>query len=307
MLRWRLILGPLIIALLAALCWADARAARPGIWLVPMAVVLCLLATQEMLRMFRAGGRTPLAWTVYLGTLLPLLAACAPIAWVDYPADCPVGRLGWLACGLAAGMIVALLGEMRQYTEPGRSITNLSAAALSILYVGGLLGFLVQLRLMPVAGSITHDGVRYGGLLAMLSMIIVVKVTDIGAYTAGRLWGRHKMAPALSPGKTWEGVAGGLVFALVGAWLALGPLASKLGIESTRTGFLWLAGVLVYAMLVSCAGIVGDLAESLLKRDAGVKDSSDWLPGFGGVLDLLDSLLVAAPVAYFCWISGLLG
>ncbi len=302
MLRWRLILGPLIIALLAVLCWADAQAVRPGIWLVPLAVVLCLLATQEMLGLFRAGGRTPLAWTVYLGTLLPLLAACAPIAWLQYPIDCPVGRLGWLVCGLAAGFLVALVGEMWRYTEPGQSLANLGAAALSILYVGGLLGFLVQLRLLQIAGEASQ-----GGLLAMLSMIIVVKVTDIGAYTAGRLWGRHKMAPALSPGKTWEGVAGGLVFAIVGACLALGPLASAMGIASERGWLPWLVGVFVYAMIVSWAGIVGDLAESLFKRDAGVKDSSTWLPGFGGVLDLLDSLLVAAPVAYFCWVSGLLG
>ncbi len=94
---------------------------------------------------------------------------------------------------------------------------------------------------------------------------------------------------------------------MASAWLALGPLASAMGIESDRSLVAWLGGVLVYGLLVSSAGIVGDLAESLLKRDAGVKDSSSWLPGFGGVLDLLDSLLVAAPVAYFCWVSGLLG
>ena len=302
MLRWRLILGLTIIALLAALCRADVQATRPGIWLVPLAAALCLLATQEMLRLFRAGGREPLAWTVYLGTLLPLLAACAPIAWLEYPTDCPLGRLGWLAGGLAASMIVAIVGEMRRYTEPGQTIANLSAATFSFLYVGGLLGFLVQLRLLPVAGDVAQ-----GGMLALLSMIIVVKSADIGAYTAGRLWGRHKMAPRLSPGKTWEGLAGGFVLAIVGALISLGPLASQLGIESGRAGIQWLGGVLVYALLVGSAGIVGDLAESLLKRDAGVKDSSTWLPGFGGVLDLLDSLLVAAPVAYLCWVSGLLG
>ncbi len=302
MLRWRLTLGPLIIALLAALCWADAQAARPGIWLVPLAVVLCLLATQEMLGLFRAGNKSPQAWFVYVATLLPVLSACAPIAWIEYPADCPVGRLGWLACGLAAGLLVALVGEMRRYAEPGHSLANLGAAALSILYVGGLLGFLIQLRLLSVAGNTSR-----GGLLAMLSMIVVVKMTDIGAYTAGRLWGRHKMAPTLSPGKTWEGIAGGLVFALAGAFLAMGPLASSLGIAIGHEGPLHNAQVFLYAMVVGCAGIVGDLAESLLKRDAGVKDSSAWLPGFGGVLDLLDSLLVAAPAAYFCWISGLMG
>ena len=302
MLRWRIILGPLLIAFFAALCRADAQAARPGTWLVPFAVVLCLLATQEMLGLFRVTGKSPCAWTVYVGTLLPLLAACVPIAWLEYPVDCPVGRLGWLAGGLAAGLLVALVGEMWRYREPGETIANLGSSALSVLYVGGLLGFLVQLRLLPVGGDVSQ-----GGMLAMLSMIIVVKSTDIGAYTAGRLWGRHKMAPRLSPGKTWEGVAGGLVFAIASAWLALGPLASAMGIESNRSLVAWLGGVLVYGLLVSSAGIVGDLAESLLKRDAGVKDSSSWLPGFGGVLDLLDSLLVAAPVAYFCWVSGLLG
>jgi phosphatidate cytidylyltransferase len=185
---------------------------------------------------------------------------------------------------------------------PAQTIASLSSAALSVLYIGGLLGFLVQLRLLPVAGDVAH-----GGLLAMLSMVIVVKATDIGAYTVGRLWGRRKLAPLLSPGKTWEGAAGGLAFALAGALLALGPLAHALGVASNRGWVAWVACAAIYALLVSSAGIVGDLAESLLKRDAGVKDSSTWLPGFGGVLDLLDSLLVAAPVAYFCWISGLLG
>jgi len=297
------------------LCWADLQMSRPGVFLIPLAIVLCLAGTQEMLRMFLAGGRTPCVWSVYLGTLLPTLAACAPIAWVQYPANCPVGRLGWLACGLAAGLLVALAGEMLRYDNSadnsadntadktaGQTTANLAAAALAILYVGGLLGFLIQLRLLPVASNVSH-----GGLLAMLTMIIVVKTTDIGAYTAGRLWGRHKMAPKLSPGKTWEGVLGGVAFAIVGALLAFGPLANSLGVASQREWLPWLVGVVVYALLVSAAGILGDLAESLLKRDAGVKDSSDWLPGFGGVLDLLDSLLVAAPVAYFCWVSGLLG
>lgn len=302
MLRWRLILGPLLIAFLATLCWADMRADRPGIWLVPFAVVLCVLATQELLAMFRAGGKTPMAWAVYAGTLLPVVAACMPIAWIEYPLNCPVGRLGWLACGLAAGLLLNVVGEMRRYTEPGQSLTNLAAASFSVLYIGGLLGFLVQLRLLPVAGNVSH-----GGLLAMLSMIVVVKSTDIGAYTAGRLWGRHKMAPNLSPGKTWEGVAGGIVFAVLCSLLSFSTLATQLGVESQRGWLLWLVGAIAYGLIVSIAGIVGDLAESLLKRDAGVKDSSTWLPGFGGVLDLLDSLLLAAPVAYFCWVVGLLG
>ncbi len=302
MLRWRLILGPLFIGLLAALCWADIKASRPGVFLVPIALVLCVLATQEMLRLFRNSGKSPAAWSVYVGTFLPVLASCAPLAWSVYPTDCPIGRLGWLSCGLAAGLIVALLGEMRHYVEPGQAIANLSATALSVLYVGGLLGFLVQLRLLPVAGDTAH-----GGMLALLSMIIVVKAADIGAYTAGRLFGRHKLAPVMSPGKTWEGAAGGMVLAIAGSMLALGPLARALEIAIKPAGVAWIVASIVFALLVGIAGVLGDLAESLLKRDAGVKDSSTWLPGFGGVLDVLDSLLMAAPVAYLCWVSGLIG
>ena len=137
-------------------------------------------------------------------------------------------------------------------------------------------------------------------------MIIVVKATDIGAYTTGRLFGRRKLAPTLSPGKTWEGAIGGLIFAVIGSMLALGPLAESLDVEITRSGITWLTIAVIYGLVVGAAGVFGDLAESMLKRDAGVKDSSEWLLGFGGVLDLLDSLLLAAPVAYVFWVSGLI-
>ena len=280
MLRWRLALGIPLIALLVALCWFDHSAARPGIYLAPLAILLCGLATQEMIRLFRTMGHQPLAWAIYLGTLLPVIACCIPIAMMPYPADCPVGKLGWLACGLAAGMVVAMVGEMTRYEKPGTTINNLAMAALAILYVGGLLGFIIQLRLLP------------GGMTALLSLIFAVKVSDTGQYTCGKLFGKHKLAPLLSPGKTWQGTIGGIAISMLLTTLVFRTLGSP-------------ASLLVYAFLLTVAGIVGDLAESLLKRDAGVKDSSSWLLGFGGVLDILDSLLVAAPVAYACWVLGL--
>jgi len=135
------------------------------------------------------------------------------------------------------------------------------------------------------------------------SLVIVVKMGDIGAYTCGRLVGRHKMTPTLSPGKTWEGAVGGMVFACLGSYLALEWLAPALTGAASRLPWGWLP----YGVIVGIAGMVGDLAESLLKRDVGCKDSSTWMPGFGGVLDLLDSVLFAAPVAYLCWALGLVG
>jgi len=296
-LRWRLILGALIIAILASLCWADTHVGRPGIFLLPLAIVLCLLATRELLDIFRAGGRSPVAWATYLGTLLPVLAAGAPIAWAVYPQNCPVGRVGWLAFGLAAGLMVALIGEMLRYRQPGSTITNLAASSLSILYLGGLLGFLIQLRLLPDGGWPTGDR----GMIALLSLVVVVKLSDTCQFTFGKLFGRHKLAPAISPGKTWEGALGGVAASVVISSMLLAAVFEKFGSEVDYVS------ILAYCLLVCIAGIVGDLAESMLKRDAGVKDSSQWLPGLGGILDLLDSLLIAAPVAYFCWVGGLMG
>jgi phosphatidate cytidylyltransferase len=121
-------------------------------------------------------------------------------------------------------------------------------------------------------------------------------MSDTGQYFVGRALGRHKLAPRVSPGKTWEGVGGGVVFGLIGA-----------GLVFWLAGRFHVASVVTFALALVPAGISGDLAESLIKRDVGVKDSSTWMPGFGGVLDLLDSLLVAAPVAYLFWALGWVG
>jgi phosphatidate cytidylyltransferase len=135
---------------------------------------------------------------------------------------------------------------------------------------------------------------------------------DIGAYTVGRLIGRHKMAPLISPGKTIEGAFGALAFSCLGAWLAFQFVVpwtaehSAVAMQWSHPWSLWW-GWIVFGLLVGAAGMLGDLAESLLKRDVGRKDSSTWLPGFGGVLDILDSLLLSAPVAWACWFFGLVG
>lgn len=183
---------------------------------------------------------------------------------------------------------------MQRYQKPGGVTERIAMAVLAQAYVGVLLTFVIQLRFL-------HAGAW--GIPALASLIIVVKMGDIGAYTVGRLVGRHKMAPVLSPGKTYEGAVGGIVFACAGAWLALECLLPAIVPQGSRPQ--WIAGGwLWFGVLVGLAGMLGDLAESLLKRDLGCKDSSPWMPGFGGVLDILDSILLAAPVAYGCWIWG---
>jgi phosphatidate cytidylyltransferase len=292
MLRWRLLLGVTLSAAIALLCWLDFHASLLGIWLCPLAVVLSLAASQEVLWLLAARGLAPLPWAVYAGNLLIVASNIVPVLWPDNP----LGTLGWPLAAFAISGLAVIVGEMRRYERPGAVMERLALGIFALFYVGVLLSFVSQLRLLG-------DG--EWGIAAIASLVVVVKMCDIGAYTCGRLFGRHKMSPVLSPGKTIEGAIGGLLFAVAGAWLAFEWLAPQLIGASfgSRPAWTWIA----FGLVVGAAGIAGDLAESLFKRDVGRKDSSPWMPGFGGVLDLLDSILFAAPVAYLCWLLGLVG
>lgn len=186
---------------------------------------------------------------------------------------------------IAAGVLIAFVGEMLRFKLPGGHLINLTGAVFAIVYVGLLGSFLVMLR------------IAYG-VPALVSMIVVAKLCDVGAYTVGRLIGRHKMAPSLSPGKTIEGAIGGIAFAILGAWLSVAVLFPLATGEPSQTTWV---GVVVYGLAVGLAGMLGDLAESLIKRDVMRKDSGTNVPGFGGFLDVYDSLLLAAPVAFGLW------
>ncbi len=155
-------------------------------------------------------------------------------------------------------------------------------------------------------------GVGNWGLAALLTTIAVTKSTDAGAYFSGKTLGKHKLIPRLSPGKTREGAVGGILTATIVAfgclqWLfpavagaAAGPVATPSipGIDQP----LW--GALVLGPLLALTGMVGDLAESLIKRDSGAKDSGNWLPGLGGVWDVTDSLIAAVMPAFLCFAAG---
>lgn len=288
MLKWRLLLGTIFIAAVTGLCWLDLNGSRPGAWLLPLALFIAVLASGELLWLFSARQLHPLAGAIYVGNLAIVLMASLPTLF-GWSADW--GPWGWPAVALAASVIFTLAGEMRCYTGPGAVSERLGLAVFSLCYVGLLMAFVVQIRFLGPNAS--------WGLPALASLLIVVKMCDIGAYTVGRLIGRHKMAPVLSPGKTIEGAVGGIIFACVASWAVFYWLRTTGRMTEFESGSA--LGWLIFGLSVGIAGMVGDLAESLLKRDVGRKDSSPWMPGFGGVLDLLDSILVAAPVAYVCW------
>ncbi|MBL9092298.1 MAG: phosphatidate cytidylyltransferase [Planctomycetaceae bacterium] len=286
MLRWRLLLGTVFIALLVALVWIDlngvAGYARPGMALLPLALVLAVGGTQEFLSMVRTREPNIAACPIYFGNLAIVAAA----GWAD---ERHAGA--WQLAALAAALLLVVLTEIFRYDKDvSKQVTErLGLSVLGLVYVGFLMSFIVRLRL--VAGGAT--------IVPLVSMLVVVKLADIGAYTVGRLIGRHKMAPKLSPGKTWEGLAGGVLFSLIGGTVVAWRTGLLVADEQFQPAVLttWIA----YAVVVGLTGTAGDLIESLLKRDFGRKDSSTWMPGFGGVLDLIDSPLLAAPAAWAFW------
>lgn len=287
MLRWRLLLGAVFIAGLVGLLWLDAKSTMPGVYLLPLALVLTLLATEELLSLMAAVGLRPIAPIVYAGNALIVLAGYAGYFTGDMGIE-----LGWSMMALGVAVVAVFLGEMMRYEQPGRAVASLGSAMLALCYVGVLFSFVVQLRFAGPGGA--------WGIAALASLVIVVKLGDTGAYTVGRLIGRHKLIPKLSPGKTIEGSLGGLASCILGGWLCgviLMPALAYESLEHEPSTWGWLA----YGLVVGIAGMLGDLAESLIKRDVGRKDSSRWMPGFGGVLDLLDSILLAAPVALLFW------
>ncbi|TWT29453.1 phosphatidate cytidylyltransferase [Blastopirellula retiformator] len=300
MLGWRLIGAAAIIIPVITLCWLDFswNFDRPGIWLLPLAVMIAVFAAEEVLGLLRAKQLRPAGWACHVGTLLVLGTAAMSIWW---PFETPPTSMQskWILFSLAAGMVLSLVSEMRRYEKPGWAIVHVGLTIFTIAYVGGLMSFVIRLRLVH---SELPDGNAWG-MIALLSMIVATKMSDAGAYFTGRLFGRTKLAPNLSPGKTVEGALGGLVFAVFGAWVIFALVAPQL--TTSEPPAFW--RLCLYAICVAIAGMVGDLAESLFKRDMESKDSSTWLIGLGGVLDVLDSLLVAAPMALFFWEIGLVG
>jgi phosphatidate cytidylyltransferase len=313
MLRWRLISAAVILALLLSLVALDARRAvfgAAGAWLLPVMLAVSVLGTEEALSLFRAKDYRPAAWPIYLGSLLIPLAAALPLlfelAGRSFPADNPLGRFGWPLVALALSSVAVLVAEMRRYERPGPTTIHVALGIFTLVYVGLLFSFVALLRLYtPASAILSSQSAGDWGLVALISTLVVVKTADVGAYATGRTLGRHKMTPLLSPGKTWEGAAGGLATACLASWAFFhfaGPAMIGVGYVEPP---LWAA--LVYGLALGVAGMIGDLAESLLKRDMQRKDSSSWLPGLGGVLDIIDAVLIAAPVSYLFWVFGVVG
>ncbi len=238
-------------------------AAYYGSWalfaIVALAAVLALHELYQMARPLR-----PLVLAGYVGALTTVLGASL---------GGPEWMLGGFMVTLLLAFVFAAVSETRQSTTVAVATTVLGAA-----WIGLGLGHLVLVR------DLEPDG-----RLVLITVLVTVFVADTFAYLGGRLAGRHKMAPGISPGKTWEGFVVGAAAGILTTWLALN--GEPISIDG------WEAFVLGGAIVL--AAVAGDLFESMVKRDLGVKDSGHVLLGHGGVLDRVDSLVFAGPAAYY--------
>ena len=248
-----------------------------GDWvLATMLAILAALGAWELFRFSKETG------TRALEPAGIAIAALVPIA-------VHASRLGVFTVPLSA-VIVLVLGLFASTLwfrgTTGRPLASVAITVFGVIYAS-LITYVYALRYHPYA-----VGALAGTLVAVLP-VLLTWATDIGAYTFGRMFGKKKLMPSVSPGKTIVGAMGGLgvtvIVCLLYVRFALIPYA-QLG--------LTIQGAVLFAIIVSVAGQTGDLAESLLKREAGVKDSSTLLPGHGGILDRFDSLLFVLPIAY---------
>lgn len=298
-----LIIISLILCLLRLDFWLGTpeMIGRPGLALVLLALGLAVLAARELVLLWPATAGRPGINVVTGATLAMVVVSCLPVLFTRGS----VGSTGLVdttyqpfVCslvGLLLAFVMTCCFEMFHYgrtvTSPGTVTDRLARATLVYVYLSMLFGFLIPHRLMEGSNSL--------GLISVIALIATVKFSDSVAYFVGKSLGTVKLAPKLSPQKTVQGAVGALFGGCAAAAIVVFAVAPAVFNVTIDKPWWWFV---VYGLVVTSAGMIGDLAESLLKRDADCKDSSRWLPGLGGVLDVLDSMIFAAPVSYFLWL-----
>ncbi len=304
MLWQRITFGAFMIAALIGLIWADdyfaqqlaeersptllinvALLLHEGLLLTLVVAVLAVFAVREMSRLLRGAGHQAAAvWAAI---------ACLGLIFIPWFVRNNISKevsadittdytytLNWLIAMVVGTFLV--VGARRRTAGAAGAI---GSTLLIILYIGVLSGYLVRIRM-------------WGSAWLVLYVLFVVKICDIGAYFTGMAIGRNKLIEWLSPKKTWEGLLGGVVASALLA-IGLAKLAAAYGPLSLRTTWPGTKQAAIFGVLMAVIGQMGDLVESLFKRDAQAKDSGAVVPSFGGVMDIIDSPLLTAPIAFW--------
>ncbi len=300
MLRHRLLLGPIVIAALIGVLWLDEWIDRqpmpewvfrffptapttlpPTVALLALGLLIVSIASRELGAVFHASGVPASRRWMFIAAIAGLMVAAATPSRLS--------SMHSVAIVSTAGCVV-LIGSMLWHIRDRnlRGATSAAGASMfAFVYLGLLFGFLLALR-------------REHSAWFILCVVAITKSCDTGAYFAGRAFGRTKLIKWISPGKTWEGLLGGMATAAAVSLLCVYLSRVLGGPDETFAKVPWWAA-LGAGVTFALAGQAGDLLASVLKRDAGLKDSGR-IPGFGGVLDMIDSVLLVAPVAY--WTLG---
>lgn len=265
MLRTRVITALILLAFLLGVVWTGSAL------LFKLVIVLFFAAAQwECGRLFKA--RTPLVGSVLWSALLLFVLLKHPLD-AAYPLSMLCVAIWAIRLAPALGLGLPALG----------SIGN---RLVSLVYGTAILGCFVSISALYLHSP-----------LYLLSVMAIVWIADIGAYFAGKAFGKRKLAPSISPGKSWEGAIGGAIAVLVLTSASVSWPALQDTFAAHVQGSLGWGGLIAVMLLVAAASVVGDLFESMLKRRAGMKDSSRLLPGHGGMLDRIDALIPVLPLA----------
>jgi phosphatidate cytidylyltransferase len=284
----RIFFGSMMIALLAVLLAGDGWLGSRNYYLpvenlqgIVFAIAVALVGwggAAELVSLSVNKGYKPCLWVI----VLSIFAVTLHPFW-SVRMDVGASLAGVMMVSL---LLAALVQGVKNGTA--HTLANLGISCLIIIYLGVGCYFLVRLRLLGAGGA----GIS-GQIGAVVTFLVAVKSADIGAYFTGRFFGRHKWVPSISPAKTWEGFFGGVVLSIITASLC----GHIFGIMSYDRAIL-------FGIIVALTGQLGDLLESMFKRDGGIKDSARLVPEFGGFLDLIDSPLAAGVFAYALLVWG---
>jgi len=298
LLKLRLISGFALASLVILFLWLDS--AHPllgvsGFWLIIPLMFFAIGTATEIVRLVVKAGISINPTASVFASALPILSAYLPNlnssnSQTVQP-HCQLSNTTCVVCGIGLSISLMLFFQILVYGRKthGESIRAVAFSTFVVLYVGTPFATLILIRGL---------GDESWGLLALLTTVLSVKAGDVGAYLIGNLIGQVKLCPNVSPGKTYEGAIGGAVFSVMCSFICFHWLSRGSSLHSDLP--LWVP--ILFGIVCSLFGILGDLSESLIKRELGVKDSGFLFPGMGGVWDVTDSIMGAATPAYLALI-----
>lgn len=271
--------------MVAALILAAYRLPAVGTW-----AILAGLGVAAQLEFYALVRKAGIPVHALLGTLLGVIFGAATFFGTYVDGSVTTGF--WREMVLLASVLAIFV---RQFPDKANAkpLESIACTLLGILYVPYLINWITLLACSGAEAGGLWKPLDGGGRLAVFYLVLVVKGADVGAYFVGSRFGRHKMFPRISPAKSWEGLLGGIGASVLASLLFCYQVGGDFG-----SWHMDLLDAVVLGVLLALAGVLGDLFESLIKRATGCKDSSAAIPGMGGLLDVLDSLLFGAPVMY---------